>query len=68
MKLDDRYYCFGCGATGCAVDLTARLLDLSPKEAVLQLASDFGIQVPEKLPWHPLFCEALDKQIYVEYS
>lgn len=22
MKLDERYYCFGCGATGDAVDLT----------------------------------------------
>ena len=43
MKLDDRFYCFGCGVTGDAVDLTARLLDLSPKEAAVQLASDFGI-------------------------
>ncbi len=43
MKLDDRFYCFGCGATGDAVDLTARLLDLTSKEAALQLASDFGI-------------------------
>ena len=43
MKLDDRFYCFGCGATGDAVDLAARLLDLSPKEAAVQLASDFGI-------------------------
>ena len=25
MKLDERYYCFGCGATGDAVDLTAKL-------------------------------------------
>ena len=43
MKLDERFYCFGCGATGDAVDLAARLLDLSPKEAAVQLASDFGI-------------------------
>lgn len=43
MKLDDRFYCFGCGANGDAVDLTARLLDLSPKEAAVKLASDFGI-------------------------
>ena len=47
MKLDDRFYCFGCGATGDAVDLTARLLDLSPKEAAVQLASDFGINYTE---------------------
>ena len=47
MKLDDRFYCFGCGATGDAVDLTARLLGLTPKEAALQLASDFGICPPK---------------------
>lgn len=22
MKVDDRYYCFGCGVTGDAIDLT----------------------------------------------
>ena len=48
MKLDERFYCFGCGATGDAVDLTARLLDLSPKEAAVQLASDFGIILSQK--------------------
>ena len=45
MKLDERYYCFGCGVTGDAVDLTAKILGLTPKEAALQLASDFGIPV-----------------------
>lgn len=47
MKLDERYYCFGCGVTGDAVDLTAKLLDLTPKEAALRLASDFGVEVSE---------------------
>ena len=121
MKLDDRYYCFGCGATGDAVDLTARLLDLPLKDAALQLAADFGIEASENLKgqkvvaakntttkkpqerleevwakyairlltvylwqlrdnekkyapkctdnedWHPLFCEALDRKIFIEY-
>lgn len=48
MMVDDRYYCFGCGVTGDAVDLTAQLLDLSPKDAALRLAADFGIEVDEK--------------------
>ena len=48
MKLDERFYRFGCGATGDAVDLTARLLELSPKEAAVQLASDFGIILSQK--------------------
>ena len=48
MKVEDRYYCFGCGVTGDAVDLTAQLLGLSPKDAALRLAADFGIEVDEK--------------------
>ena len=43
MKLDEWYYCFGCGVTGDAVDLTVRLLGLTPKEAALRLASDFDV-------------------------
>ena len=53
LKLDDRFYCFGCGATGDAVDLTARLLGVNSKDAALQLVADFEIQIPEKLSWHP---------------
>ena len=34
MKLNEEYfYCFGCGATGDVIDFTARLYNLSPKEA-----------------------------------
>ena len=33
MKLDERYYCFGCGATGDAVDLTAKLFGIGLREA-----------------------------------
>ena len=29
LKLDQRYYCFGCGATGDVIDFTARLLNVS---------------------------------------
>ena len=121
MKLDARYYCFGCGATGDAVDLTARLLGLTAKDAALRLAADFGIEVSENVKrqkrgrskmsytkktkdrqegvwvkyairlltvylwllrdsekkyapkwtdnedWHTLFCEALDRKIFIEY-
>ena len=47
MKLDERYYCFGCGATGDAVDLTMQLLGLPAKDAALRLAADFNIPVEE---------------------
>jgi hypothetical protein len=121
MKVDERFYCFGCGATGDAVDLTSRLLGLKSKDAALRLAADFGIEVPgnkigrkvvttkstttkktkerqdgiwaryasrvltdyiwllrdnekkyaphsvEDKEWHPLFCEALNGRIFIEY-
>ena len=50
MKLnDDYYYCFGCGATGDVIDLTAQLFDLGKFEAAKKLASDFGID-PDNPP------------------
>lgn len=45
MKVDRRYYCFGCGVTGDAVDFTAQLFGLSPKDAALKLADDFEINI-----------------------
>ena len=45
MKLNEEYfYCFGCGATGDVIDFTARLYNLSPKEAAEKLAQDFGLE------------------------
>lgn len=43
MKIDRRYYCFGCGCTGDAIDFTAQLFGLGLKEAAQKLADDFGI-------------------------
>ena len=51
MKLnEDYFYCFGCGATGDVTDFTARLYDLSPKEAAEKLAQDFGLSYDSKAP------------------
>ena len=43
MKIDKRYYCFGCGETGDATDLVAKYFGLAPKEAAMKIASDFGL-------------------------
>lgn len=43
MKVDRRFYCFGCGATGDVIDFTSRLHGISAKEAALMLAQDFSI-------------------------
>ena len=47
MKLNEEYfYCFGCGATGDVIDFTARLYNLSPKEAAekLMMTCDGGVR------------------------
>ena len=43
LMLDQRYYCFGCHATGDVIDFTARLFGTGKKSAALKLAQDFGI-------------------------
>ena len=50
MKLNDTYYyCFGCGANGDAIDLTAKLFDLNPRQTAEKLIHDFGLD-PDKPP------------------
>ena len=50
MKLNDAYYyCFGCGATGDVIDLTARIFNLSSLQAARKPAQDFGLG-PDKPP------------------
>ena len=43
MKVDDRFYCFGCHVSGDVIDFTARLFGISLKDAAEKLAEDFGI-------------------------
>lgn len=43
MKVDERYYCFGCHETGDVIDFTAKLFGLTPYEAAQKLAWDFHI-------------------------
>ena len=51
LKLnEDYFYCFGCGATGDVIDFTARLYNLTPKEAAEKLAKDFGLSYDRKSP------------------
>ena len=51
LKLnEDYFYCFGCGAGGDVVSLTARLFNLRPYEAASKLAVDFGVDVPATAP------------------
>ena len=42
MLNDTYYYCFACWANGDAIDLTAKLFDLNPRQAAEKLAHDFA--------------------------
>ena len=50
MKIDRRYYCFGCGEKGDAVDYVAKSLGLAPSDAALKIAEDFGLNYEK---WKP---------------
>ena len=44
LKLnEDYFFCFGCGASGDVIDFTAKLFDISLKDAAKKLAEDYGI-------------------------
>lgn len=40
------YHCFSCGAHGDVIEWVAKRVNISPKDAALKLAKDFGIQLP----------------------
>lgn len=50
MKVDRRYYCFGCGATGDVIDFVSLLHGMSAKEAALMLVRDFSICIEFGIP------------------
>ncbi|MEE1196134.1 MAG: CHC2 zinc finger domain-containing protein [Lachnospiraceae bacterium] len=50
MKVDERYYCFGCGATGDVIDFVASFHNLGKKDAAVKLVQDFGVDYDEE--WH----------------
>ena len=43
MKVDIRYYCFGCGEKGDVIDFVGKLYGLRPYDAARKIADDFRI-------------------------
>ena len=50
MKVDSRFHCFGCGADGDTIDFTAKLFQLSLRQAAEKLAVDFGLSTTDDFP------------------
>ena len=66
MKVDKRFHCFGCQADGDVINFTARLYQLSLKDAVMKLASDFNIPIDKKQCYVPKPSSSIqtEKQIF----
>lgn len=48
MKINRRYYCFGCGEKGDAVDFVAKYFGLGLRDAALKICDDFHLSYDEK--------------------
>lgn len=47
MKVDARYYCFGCGEKGDAVDFVSKYFGLGLKDAATKICDDFHFSYDE---------------------
>ena len=45
MKVNERYYCFGCGEKGDVIDFVGKLYGLSALDSAKKLADDFNIPI-----------------------
>ena len=61
MKVDSRFHCFGCGADGDVIDFTAKLFQLSLRQAAEKLASDFGLSGTDGFP--PMHYSPVEKPL-----
>ena len=53
MKVDSRFYCFGCGASGDVIDFAALLHGLGKREAAVRLRGDAERRREEQHPKLP---------------
>ena len=61
MKVDSRFHCFGCGADGDVIDFTAKLFQLSLRQAAEKLAADFGLSATDVFP--PMHYRPVEKSL-----
>ena len=61
MKVDSRFHCFGCGADGDVIDFTAKLFQLSLRQAAEKLSADFGLSGTDGFP--PMHYSPVEKPL-----
>lgn len=75
LKLTERYFCFGCGAKGDAIDFVANYYRLGLKDAAVKICEDFGLaydtgqkKTYRSPPGKPIKPQKSDEQILKELS
>lgn len=71
MKIDDRFYCFGCHETGDAIDYVSKLFGIGLRDAAIKICEDLSLEYdkttqktkPASRPIRPQKSEA---QIFAE--
>ena len=53
LKLDRRYYCFGCGEKGDAVDFASGYFGLSSLDSAKKVCNDFGLDYERESSYRP---------------
>ena len=73
LKLTERYYCFGCGEKGDAIDFVGKYFGLEPKDAAIKICQDFGLEYDSKSSYRsppktakPIKPKKTDEQIFKE--
>ena len=44
MKIDERYYCFGCQETGDAIDYVSKLFNIGLRDAAVKICEDLSLE------------------------
>ena len=44
MKIDERYYCFGCQETGDAIDYVSKLFNIGLRDAAIKICEDMSLE------------------------
>lgn len=70
MKIDTRFYCFGCGEKGDAIDFVAKYFGLGLKDAAIKICEDLNLEYDHTyhLPSKPMTPKKSDEQIFKETS
>ena len=71
MKIDNRFYCFGCNETGDAVDYVSKLFGIGLREAAIKICEDLSLEYDKttqktKSVSRPIRPQKSEAQIFAE--